>query len=194
MSAESAEIARGVRIELPPLAERGAGRRTPDERLLIRFPALYRALAHGLSRLRPGSRLRRRLLARSIGRAYAAANRRDFDLVLAGWDLERETEYRPGPDLLAPDQETVFRGREGYLRMWGNWLDAFDDLRFEPEELLDMGDKVLVTAQQRAHGSGSGVAVSKPVFQLFQLRRGLVVWQHDFSERPEALLAAGLPG
>ena len=44
--------------------------------------------------------------------------------------------------------------------------------------------------QQRGRGSGSGVVVSEPVFQLFTLRRGLVVRQEDFLDRSEALEAA----
>ena len=129
------------------------------------------------------------MLARRIARAYAAANRRDFELILTG--LDPETEYRPGPDLMAPDQAAVFRGHAGYLEMWRNWLDAFEDLRFDPEEILDFGDTFLVTAKQRAHGSGSGIAVHKPVFQLFKVRRGLVIWQHDYADRGKALEAAG---
>jgi ketosteroid isomerase-like protein len=72
------------------------------------------------------------------------------------------------------------------------WLDAFEDIRFEPEELLDMGDKVLVTAQQKGHGSGSGVGVSQTLFQLYTIRRGLVIRQEDFLDRAEALRSAGL--
>jgi hypothetical protein len=34
--------------------------------------------------------------------------------------------------------------------------------------------------------------VSEPVFQLFKLRRGLVVRQEDFLDRSKALEAAGL--
>jgi hypothetical protein len=33
--------------------------------------------------------------------------------------------------------------------------------------------------QQRGHGSGSGVAVSERVFQVFTLRAGLVIRQED---------------
>ena len=95
------------------------------------------------------------MVARRIGRAYAAANRRDFDLILAG--LDPETEYRPAPDLIAPDQDEVFSGHDGYLRMWRNWLDAFDDLRFDPEEVVDLGDRFLVTADS---GRTSREAVS----------------------------------
>jgi ketosteroid isomerase-like protein len=181
---------RGFRIELAPINERASQHRELDERLFVRLPNLYPVLAGLFLRLPRKSRLRRWMLARRIARAYAAANRRDFDLILTG--LDPETEYRPGPDLIAPDQAVAFRGHAGYLEMWRNWLDAFEDLRFDPEEILDLGDTFLVTAQQRAHGSGSGIAVHKPVFQLFKVRRGLVVWQHDYSDRAKALEAAGV--
>jgi ketosteroid isomerase-like protein len=135
--------------------------------------------------------MRRPLLARSVSLAYAAANRRDFDVVLLG--LDPEFEYRPSRDLMPPDLETVFHGHSGYLRLWRYWLDAFEDIHWDPEELLDLGDRFLVTTHQRGRGSGSGVAVSEPVFQLFKLRRGLVARQDDFLDRAEALKAAGLP-
>jgi hypothetical protein len=188
MPHESVEIVRGARIALPRLSERATQRRSLDQRLYVRFPALYRMLADSVMRLSSRSRLRRLLLARSVGLAYAAANRRDFDLVLLGWDPG--SEYHPSGDLLPPDLETVFYGHDGYLRLWRYWLDAFEDIRWDPEEILDFGDRFLVTTQQWGRGSGSGVAVSEPVFQLFTVRRGLVVRQEDFLDRSKALEAA----
>ena len=111
-------------------------------------------------------------------------------MVLVGWDPG--SEYHPSGDLMPPDLEAVFYGRDGYLQLWRYWLDAFGDIRWDPEEILDLGDKLLVTTQQKGHGSGSGVAVSQPVFQLFKFRRGLVVRQEDFLDRSKALKAAGL--
>lgn len=188
MSQQHVETVRGVRTTLTPLGERAGQRRSLDERLSARIPALYRLLADALMRLPRRSRLRRLLVARRIRQAYAAANRRDFDLVLTGWD--RRSEYRPSGDLMPPDMETVFYGHDGYLRLWRYWLDAFEDIRWDPEEILDFGDRFLVTALQRGHGSGSGVAVSEPVFQVFTLQRGLVVRQEDFLDRSKALEAA----
>ena len=130
------------------------------------------------------------MVARAISRAYAAANRRDFDLVLTLNDPEIY-EYRPSRDLLPPDLESVFYGHDGYLQLWRYWLDAFGDIRWDPEEILDMGGKVLVTTQQRGHGLGSGVEVSESVFQLFTFRKGLVIRQEDFLDRSDALIAAG---
>ena len=107
----------------------------------MRFPAAARRLSALLQRLRPGSRARRLVIARAIKRAYAAANRRDFELILARNDPQRY-EYRPSPDLLPPDMETVYRGHDGYRRFWRLWLDAFEDIRWDPEEILDFGDKL----------------------------------------------------
>jgi ketosteroid isomerase-like protein len=185
-------IVRGARIELPPLSEGASRHRTLDERLRVRFPGLFRLLADALMRLPPRSRLRRLMLARAVGRVYAAANRRDFDLVLAGWDPR--SEYRPSGELMPPDLEAAFYGHDGYLRLWRYWLDAFEDIRWDPEEILDFGDRFLVTTRQSGHGSGSGVAVSEPVFQLFTLRRGLVVRQEDFLDRSKAVEAAAQRG
>ena len=190
MSLENVEIVPAARVVLRPLSERARQRRTLDQRLFLRFPALYRRLSDASMRLPPRSRLRRLMLARAVGLAYAAANRRDFDLVLVGWDPR--SEYHPSGDLLPPDLEAVFYGHDGYRQLWRYWLDAFEDIRWDPEEILDFGDTFVVTTQQSGRGSGSGVAVSEPVFQLFKLRRGMVVRQEDFLDRSKALEAASL--
>jgi ketosteroid isomerase-like protein len=179
----------GTRIVLPRLSEEEAARRTPDERLAVRFPALYRRFNDlGVRGLSPGSSLRRRVVARGINRAYAAANRRDFELLLIGIDPDHE--YRPSPEIMPPDLGGPTHGHEGYLRMWGYWLDAFEDIRYEPEEVLDLGDKFLVTVRQVGHGSGSGVGLTLPVFQLLTIRGGRTILQEDFLDREEALAAA----
>jgi hypothetical protein len=188
MPHEKVEVAQGARIEVPALNERTYRRRSFDQRLWVRFPALYRLAVESVMRLPPRSRFRRLMLARAVALAYAAANRRDFASVLTGWDPG--SEYRPSGDLLPPDLEPVFHGHDGYLKLWRYWLDAFEDIGWDPEEILDFGDKFLFTTEQRGSGSGSGVAVSKPVFQLFTVRRGLVVRQEDFVDRSKALEAA----
>jgi SnoaL-like domain len=190
MTHADTQRASGVRTRLRPLSETPGERRALEEHLLLRFPTLSRALGNAFMRLSPRSRLRRLVLTRRIRQAYASQIRRDFEAVLAGWDSA--CVYRPSKDLLPPDLETAFHGHEGMLELWRYWRDAFQDIRWDPEEVIDFGDRFLVTAQQSGHGSGSGVAVAQPVFQLFTLRAGLVVSQEDFRERSEALEAAGL--
>ena len=191
MAPATAENVRGTRTAIGSVGDRAGRGRTLDERIFVRFPSLFRPLAGFLARLPPRSRLRRSLIARRAGGAYAAANRRDLDAILFGIDPGR-WEYRPSPDLFPPDMDSVFRGPDGYRKMWQYWFDAFEDFRWEPREILDLGDKALITVEQGGHGSGSGVALSEPIFQLFTFERGLVVRQEDFSDRSAALEAAGM--
>jgi ketosteroid isomerase-like protein len=183
-------VVRGVRYPISLPSEKARQRRSLDERLFVRFPALFRAFGDVWMRRPPQSRLRRLLLTRLVQRGYAAGNRRDFEVMITG--LDPGIEYHAPPEGLAPDLDAVMYGREGYIQVWRYWLDAFEDIRFEPEELLDLGDRVLLTAQLKGRGSGSGVTVSQPMFQLVKFRDGLAVWQKDFQDRAKALEAAGL--
>jgi ketosteroid isomerase-like protein len=189
MSPENAEVVSGVRYPVSLPSERAGQRRSLDERLFVRFPALYRLFADAWMRLPLRSRLRRLPLTRLVGRACAAANRRDFDLLVLG--LDPSIEYRPRGDQMPLDMDGVFYGHDGYRAVWRGMAEAFDDLRLVPEEVLDLGDRLLTTAQVKGHGSGSGVPVSAQLFQVIKLRQGLVVWQQDFGDRSEALEAAG---
>jgi ketosteroid isomerase-like protein len=183
-------VVRGARYAFSLPSARAGRRRTIDERFFVRFPASYRLAAERVTRLLPGSRLRRLVLTRLVRRGYAAVNRRDFDVLLLA--LDPGIEYHPAPDQLPPGMDTVVYGHDGYVGVWRQLIDAFEDFHVAPEEVLDLGDQLLATNHYRGHGSGSGVPVHIPNFQLFRLRRGLVVWQQDFSDRSEALEAAGL--
>ena len=90
------------------------------------------------------------------------------------------------------DWEPVAYGRDGYQQVWRKMLDAFDDFHAEPAEVLDLGDRILVTARYKGHGSASGVPIEETLFQVSRFRRGLVIWQQDFTDISEALEAAGL--
>jgi len=190
MAQEKVKALHGVRHRVSVPNEGASQRRTLDERLFAPFPAVYQLLAAAIARLPPRSRLRGSMLTRLAGRATAAANRRDFDVLLAGFD--REIEYHPRDVWLAIDMDAVYRGHDGYRQVWQTILDAFEDIRLEPEEILDLGDWLLATVHTRGHGSGSGVPMGETVFQLFRLRKGLVVWQQDFADRDQALEAARL--
>jgi ketosteroid isomerase-like protein len=183
-------VLRGVRYPISLPSERAGQRRSLDERLFLRLPILYRLIADRIMRLPPGSRLRRLILVRNARRGLAAVNRRDFDVLFLA--LDPGIEYRPAPEVRPPGMDEVRHGHDGYQEVWRQMIDSFEDFHAEPEEVLDLGDQFLATIQYRGHGTGSGVPVNIPTFQLFRLRRGLVVWQKDFSDRSEALEAAGL--
>jgi hypothetical protein len=76
--------------------------------------------------------------------------------------------------------------------MWQGLLEAWEDLQLKPEEAIDLGDQLLVAGRITGHGKLSGVALDDPLFQVFELRQGLVIRQKDFADRDQALEAAGL--
>jgi hypothetical protein len=181
-------VLRGVRYPISLPSERAARHRSLDERLFLRLPVLYRLLADRVARLPPRSRLRRLMLTRSAARTLAAVNRRDFEAFFLAFDPG--IKYHPAGDQLPPGMDAVSHGHDGYEKLWRQMIDSFEDFHAEPEELLDLGEWVLVTIQYGGHGSGSGVPIKLPLFQLFKVERGVVVWQKDFNDRSEALEAA----
>lgn len=190
MSQESPQLIGGFRADLSSRDERAAGHRSPDERLLVRFPAVYPYVGRFWSRLPPRSRLRRMMLSRGVPRTCAALNRRDFAAFLVG--IHPGIEFRGTRDVFGPDQTEAAHGHTGVLEFLQAWFDAIGDLRYDPEEVLDLGDRFLVTMRMSGHGSGSGVAVSRQFFVLSHLRRGWVVKQENFLDRSTALEAAGV--
>jgi ketosteroid isomerase-like protein len=192
MTQENVEGLRGVRTQIAVSSV--TKQRTLDERILVRFPGIARSLAAGWSRLPPRSRLRRAVLSRIVRQGTSAWNRRDFDLVFLLMDSEAEFQL---PESLIggyvpPDLRGVHRGREGYLRYWQGMFEAWADLKSEPEEAIDFGDRLLVTSRITGRGKQSGIPVDQRLFQVITLRRGLVVEQNEFADRGQALEAAGL--
>ena len=176
---------------------RPTGRRTTRqhrafyEHIFVRFPGLVRALNLVRLRLPLRSRLRRALLLRLAVLGSAAANRRDFDLLLTAFDPE--IDLRTAAGVYPADLIGHHHGHSGYREIWGQLLEAFADITMEPEELIDTGDCVISTTRVNARGAGSGVPVSLTMYQVFTFRAGLVIRQEDLQERAEALESAGLP-
>ena len=88
----------------------------------------------------------------------------------------------------------VYRGHEGVRTYWRRWLEAWKDLEFEAEDVLDAGDEVVALIRnQRQWGRHSGIATEIPPYGLvFSLREGKVTRWRAYSDQKSALEAAGL--
>ena len=86
----------------------------------------------------------------------------------------------------------TYRGYEGVRQAMQHWLEDFDAYSYEPQEILDCGDDVLVVSREQGRGAASGVTVSADSYQLFTFRGGKIVRFRGFSDRASALEAAGL--
>jgi ketosteroid isomerase-like protein len=92
-----------------------------------------------------------------------------------------------------PDMEGEWRGLEALSGAMVEYLQAFDDLRIEAEEIIDLDDdRVLVLSRQTARGKLSGAPIDHRLGELFTLRAGKVVGYVSYWERAVAIEAVGL--
>ena len=149
MSQENVEAVR------QPLAVRERSSRTLDQRLALRFPWLATTSARLFGRLAPTSRIRRALVSRNARLGAEAFNRRDFEALLLIY--HPEAEFR-APRALAESSvvKASYRGYEGYVEFFREWLSAWGDYRMRPREVIDLGDRIVVFDEIVGRGAGSG--------------------------------------
>jgi ketosteroid isomerase-like protein len=121
-------------------------------------------------------------------RLIEAYNRRDIPAFLEL--LHPDVEWIP---IMAALEGRVYCGHDG-VRQWVNDI-AEDWEYFEPclVEFHDLGERVLIFGHWRARGRVSGVEFdNQPASWLYEIKGGKVVWMRTFTDRAEALEAAGL--
>jgi ketosteroid isomerase-like protein len=115
----------------------------------------------------------------------------------SGWDAERlvsewvhpEARVYPAPDFPGPD---VYVGREDIAAFIREWTSTFDDLRWDLEQLIDLGDRVAVLARMSGRSRTTGAAVDWPFGVLFgAFGGGMFSEARYFMDHEAALEAAG---
>ena len=86
----------------------------------------------------------------------------------------------------------TYRGHEGVIKSWRQWLENFDEYGSELEEVRDCGDRVLATVSEEGRGAGSGATVSARNYIVMTFRDGKVLRYQEFYDQRMALEAAGL--
>lgn len=140
-----------------------------------------------------------RALRAILGRAMSSEN---VELVRRGllrfsedgefdWELVHEDVEIHDHDVL---DARDYRGPSGFVRWVRDWASAWADFTFEPEELIDAGDRVVVLARLTATGRSSGVELERRDGMVFELHDGLVVGVDYYNSEQQALEAAGLGG
>jgi hypothetical protein len=186
MSRQSTGVARKpLRVGEPPS-------RTLDQRLALRFPRLTAAAARLIAKLPPGSPLRQAAVWRAYRRAVEAYNRRDLDFVLRGF--HSEVEYYPYPEFVeAGLAEPCYHGRSGYRTFVSTTYEVWGaEVRLEPRELIDLGDRTVLLADMPTRAIGTGVRVTGKYASVSTLKHGLVIRQRDFLDDTRALEVVGL--
>jgi ketosteroid isomerase-like protein len=85
----------------------------------------------------------------------------------------------------------TYRGHEGYLRWYLQWMESFDEYSAEPVKMEPVGDRhVVVLAHQTATGAGSGVPVETDFANMVEIRDGRTVALHIYPTYAEAVKVA----
>ena len=166
--------------------------RTLDERLAVRFPRLLRFMAQRVTSLPLRSPVRRYLVARRTCQGFHGVNRGDLELLLTVYDEDVITCFDASGDFIPPDLVGEHRGRDGFRRLFESWQAAWNDLTVEPRELIDAGDRLVVTVDIGGTGKGSGVRAALRYYDVYTLHDGLISRHEMFPDRAAALAAAGL--
>jgi ketosteroid isomerase-like protein len=118
-----------------------------------------------------------------VRRIWDAYLRRDFD--------EIEAQSDPAVVMITLEDGTLY-GSEAVRRNHERWWEAWDDHETTVEEVIGAGDRVFVMARFRGRGRSSGAEVEGHHFEVYTLQDRKVIRVEEFSEREEALEAAGL--
>jgi len=129
-------------------------------------------------------------LVRSL---YAPLERGDFSL------MDRESEWH---QVFAPDFEWhtrddlpdagVRKGYEGTVRLRDEWVQNFDEMHIEVDELIGAGDIVIAVARLCGCLRGSGHELDVEETQVWRMRSGRASEVRAYLTRSEALKAVGL--
>jgi ketosteroid isomerase-like protein len=90
-----------------------------------------------------------------------------------------------------PEQQ-MYEGVDGARAFVSEWTEAWEDWQLDVEALHDAGEKVVAFVYQRGRSKGGGMPVEMSFAQVFTVRDGKQARMEMYSDRDEALSAAGL--
>lgn len=115
-------------------------------------------------------------------------NRRDIPAMLAL--LDPDVEWIP---IMATLEGRVYRGHDGVCQWIEDLGTDWEYFETYTEEWHDLGDRVLAFGRWRARGRASGIELeNEPASWLWDVRDGKIVRLQTFTDRTEAIEAAGL--
>jgi ketosteroid isomerase-like protein len=109
-----------------------------------------------------------------------------LDAVAAFWHPAIEWRAVEG----AADDAGVLEGLQAMRRYYEDWVETFEDMRTEVEEVLgDAGENLAVVLRVSGRGRESGVRVDARYSVVYTIREALIVRGREYATPAEALAA-----
>ena len=178
------------KVARQPIALKAGSSRGWDERIFLRFPSAATCLTRVVLRLPSGSGLRRAVLRRALQTGFDAINRGDFESGFLFHDPE-VVFITPRP-LVDIGFDHEYRGREARHEFQRRWTAEWGEMLFQPDEVLDLGGRLLCIGQVKGSGLSSGAGFWGDWALVLTLSAGRVIREQPFFDSREALEAVGL--
>jgi ketosteroid isomerase-like protein len=127
----------------------------------------------------------------------------NVEIVRANYESFNRT-HEVGQDAFHPDIEWhtradlpdsgTHRGHDGVAQLFSSWVEAFEDLRVDPVELIDAGDLVVAVVRLGGGIRGSGQVVEMEETHVWREVDGKTTEVREYQTKREALEAVGLDG
>jgi ketosteroid isomerase-like protein len=106
--------------------------------------------------------------------------------------LDPEVTYE---DTTLPDHVgETYRGLDGVARATNRWIEPFEELRVELEQIVGAADRLVSIHRVRARARHTGIEFDGPITYLWTFRDGKVIHFRSYREPDDALEGAGLRG
>jgi ketosteroid isomerase-like protein len=90
-----------------------------------------------------------------------------------------------------PGVDAEYRGLDGFVEGWRDWLEPWSSYRVDVEQILDAGNDVIALLQVHAKTSHGGVAMEHSPGSVWTFRDGKITRVRLFLDRKQALRVTG---
>jgi ketosteroid isomerase-like protein len=96
-------------------------------------------------------------------------------------------------DTILPDHVgETYRGHEGIVRATERWIEPFEGITIELEQIVGEGDRLVSIQRGRGRAKHTGIEFEMPYAYFWTFRNGKVIHLRSYDDPAEALEAAGL--
>jgi ketosteroid isomerase-like protein len=130
-------------------------------------------------------------------------SREDVEWLRAGYDALNRGEFSGSPEKLEalidpefelrdptlPELDQSTRGPAVLVASFEQMREAFKDVRYEIDDVVDLGNRILLRVTASGRGKGSGVPIGGTMGHLWWVRHGKALRLHVFESWESALAA-----